>query len=117
MDEKGNEIWEVGTWEKKDLTKFIEVIEKKYEGEILNIAEKKITNISLISINPELSPKQKQAMEIAIEKGYYEYPRQIGLKELSKLVNCSYSTYQNHLRKAERKIIPFAFNRQEGVSS
>ena len=55
---------------------------------------------------------QKRAVELAIEKGYYEIPRKIELKELADLMGISYSTYQVHLRKAERNLIPHFFEKQ-----
>ena len=53
--------------------------------------------------------KQKQAIELAIKRGYYTSPRKISLQELAKISKLSFSTFQVHLRKAEEKLIPFYF--------
>ena len=111
--ENGENIWNIGSWNKKELLKFIAHVKKYYEGKLLKMMQKKISNVSVFSIQPELTKKQKKALELAVKKGYYAYPRQIGLKELAKNMNISYSTFQAHLRKAEQKILPIMSKRIE----
>lgn len=103
----GFEYWEVASWDKKVLTDLIELIKRKFKGELFKLKQEKISNISILTIIPELTAKQKRALELAVKSGYYEYPKKIELKQLAKLMKVSYSTYQAHLRKAEKKIIPF----------
>jgi len=55
---------------------------------------------------PELTQKQKRALEIAINNGYYDYPKKIKMEKLAKIMGVSYSTYQQHLKTAEGKIVP-----------
>ena len=55
---------------------------------------------------PRLSNKQREAYQLAVENGYYKFPRKIGLEEMAKIMKISVSTFQEHLRKAEEKIIP-----------
>ncbi len=111
IDEEGYNHWTIGSWDKKELIDFIKVIEKGYDGELVSINQKKITNFSILSMQPELTSKQKRAMELAIKENYYNYPRKIELRALAKKMKISYSTFQAHLRKAEQKLIPFFFNR------
>lgn len=113
INEKGEEFWTVGSWNKQDLTEFINLFEKTHSGNLLSITQKKITNFSLVSLHPKLTLKQKEAMELAIRKGYYDYPRKIDVMNLSKLAKLSFSTYQVHLRKAEHKLIPFFFEKSK----
>ena len=61
----------------------------------------------IYSSAPNLTDKQKNALSLAIEGGYYGYPRRITLEKLGKIQGMSYSTYQFHLRTAEKKIMPF----------
>lgn len=109
INEDGIEYWTLGSWKKQDLIEFIDITEKKFNAELVNIFQKDISNFSIISTQPNLTLKQKKAMDIAIKNGYYNYPRKTNLKKLAKIIGCSYSTYQNHLRKAEIKIIPHNF--------
>jgi len=111
LDENGNETINIASFNKKQLVKAVSTLEKTYKTKVYFIEERKIKNISVMRENPELTEKQKKALEIAIKHGYYEYPRQIELEKLARLMNICFSTYQAHLRKAEQKLIPFFFER------
>ncbi len=106
ISKEGYHIWEIAAWNKKDLMKIAEISKKYYDGEILKFKQEKISNISFTSILPDLSRKQKQALEIAIANGYYDYPKQTNLHKLAKKMGISYSTFQEHLKKAESKLMP-----------
>jgi predicted DNA binding protein len=111
IDEQGFNHWTIGSWDKEDLMAFIKVVEKEYNAELISITQRNITNFSIISMQPELTTKQKRAMELAIKENYYSYPRKVELRDLAKIMKISYSTFQAHLRKAEQKLIPFFFKR------
>jgi len=98
--------WHLASFDRKVLEKILSIAEKKLGAKLLKFKEEKITNISMTSILPELTKKQKKAFEIAINKGYYDSPRKTDLKKLAKIMNVSYATYQEHLRKAESKVVP-----------
>lgn len=104
---QGEEIWEIGSWEKKNLSRFIKHLKKFGDFKIYKFKEEKISDFFLLSAIPNITKKQKQALEMAVTRGYYECPRKIDLVSLAKLMKLSYSTFQVHLRKAERKIIPY----------
>jgi len=111
INEEGFEFWTIGSWNRKDLEEFIKLVEKQYNGKLISIKQEKITNLSIVSVQPKLTNKQKKALELAIKHGYYKYPRKTSLEKLAKMMDLSYSTYQAHLRKAEQKILPFFFKR------
>ena len=52
-----------------------------------------------------LTSKQEKIIKIAFEKGYYDYPKGITLRELSKIFKISFSTLNEILRRGEKKII------------
>ena len=106
VSSKGYHIWDLASFDRKLLEKVIDFVEKHLKGEILKFKQEKIKNISFTKILPELTKKQKQALEIAISNGYYNYPKKINMEKLAKIMRISYSTYQAHLKKAEGKIIP-----------
>jgi len=93
--------------ERKDIEKLVKIGETKYKLKLLEFKQNKIKNLGYLTILPELTDKQKKAIELAIRSGYYEYPRKIHLEKLAKLSNLALSTYQAHLRKAERKLLPY----------
>lgn len=55
--------------------------------------------------NSTLSVRQREAFELARERGYFEYPRRITASELAKELNITKSTFLEHLHKAENKIL------------
>jgi len=107
VSSEGYQDWEMASWNREKLGKAISV-SKKINGKLLKLKQEKISNISIRSILPELTSKQKNAFELALKNKYYEFPRQTELKELAKLMKVSISTYQAHLRKAEKKIMDFS---------
>lgn len=109
IDENGKETINISCFEKKQLSKAIETLEKAFSTKVYYIQEKKIKNISIVKQAPELTEKQKQAMSLAIKNGYYEYPRKTSIEKLAKLSGLSFSTFHAHLRKAEQKLLPFFF--------
>jgi len=54
----------------------------------------------------DLTDKQRQAIKLAINHGYYRWPRGARLEELAAIMGVSRQVFQNHLRKAEAKIFP-----------
>ena len=109
ISEEGYEIMNVGSFGKENLIKVAKLFKKHYNGELLSIQQKRIKSISVMKVHPDLTEKQKKAMELAIKNGYYKSPRKIDLQELAKKAGLSFSTYQVHLRKAEEKLIPYSF--------
>jgi len=109
--EDGSEYWVIGSWRKKELVDFVELVEGNYGAQLLSLTWKNISNFSMISIQPSLTLKQKGAMELAVSKGYYDYPRKTSIEKLAKIAGLSFATYHAHLRKAEQKLLPHFFDR------
>lgn len=53
----------------------------------------------------ELSAKQLDALRLAVTRGYYTSPRCVTLADLAREVGISRSTFQEHLQKAEERIM------------
>jgi hypothetical protein len=109
IHQEGYHIWDLASFDKKALNKVIDFAEKHLGAKIISFKEEKISNISFTRLLPELSDKQKKALEIAINNGYYDYPKRVKMESLAKIMKISYSTYQAHLKKAEGKILPEIF--------
>ncbi len=101
--------WELASFDKKILMKVYALAKKFLGAKMLKLKQEKISNISIVRILPKLTKKQKQALEIAINNGYYDYPKKIKMEKLAKIMGVSYSTYQAHLKKAEGKIMPSVY--------
>ncbi len=107
VDKEGYEYWEIGSWKKELLSDFIVNLEKEdFEIKLLKMENSKLNNIYFPQVMPNLTINQKKALELAYEFGYYNYPRKIELKDLAKKANISLSTFREHLRRAEKRIMP-----------
>ena len=111
IHKEGYHIWDLASFDRRELEKVIKFSTKYLSAEILIFRQEKINNISFTKILPELTDNQKKAMQIAINSGYYDYPKKITLPELAKKMKISYSTFQAHLKKAEGKIFPFVLKK------
>ncbi len=103
----GYEIWEIGSWEKAEVSNFIDRVERMIgDFTLLKFHKININNVFFPKLMPDLTEKQKLAIELAIQEGYYETPRKIDLRKLAKLMGVSLATFQQHLRASEKKLIP-----------
>ncbi len=106
VSDKADYIYELGSWKHEKLQNLITVLRKYRDATLLRFSEERISNITLLGLLPELTDKQKRALELAIKHGYYDYPRKSELAQLAKLMGNSLSTYREHLRIAEKKVMP-----------
>ncbi len=90
--------WHLVVGEEGSLSKLIEFLETK--GCTVDLKSKTYLNKKNI-----LTSKQEKIIKIAFEKGYYNYPKGITLRELSNILNISFSTLNEILRRGEKKII------------
>ncbi len=52
-----------------------------------------------------LTPAQRRVVEVALKRGYYDWPRRIQLDELSRILGVSKATVSEHLRKSEYRVL------------
>ena|SRR3989344_1974913 len=104
---KGEEHWEIASWDKRNIMKFIEETKKVSKYVILeSIKEGHLKDIYYTRLLPDLSQKQKEAITLAFEEGYYDWPRGTDLQILAQKMKLSVPTFREHLKKAEKKILP-----------
>jgi predicted DNA binding protein len=53
----------------------------------------------------DLTPRQLEALRLAVDNGYYEQPRGASIEELATQTTVARATFEEHLRKAENKLI------------
>ncbi|MFP8954379.1 helix-turn-helix domain-containing protein [Natrialbaceae archaeon A-arb3/5] len=70
--------------------------------EIESVGGTKVTTEHVID---RLSPRQRAAVETAIELGYYDRPREATSDDIARELDCATSTAAEHLRKAESKLV------------
>ncbi|MFH1211574.1 MAG: helix-turn-helix domain-containing protein [Candidatus Woesearchaeota archaeon] len=103
----GWEYWEIGCLNRNELNKVVLAAEKHYHGKLFSMKQEKIRSIASLEVTPGLTLKQFESLKTAFEEGYYSYPRLLTIPQLAKLSKKSYSTFQEHLRKAENKLIEY----------
>jgi predicted DNA binding protein len=68
-------------------------------------ANPKLVKLTEIVDTDELTMRQEQITRMAFERGYFDFPRRIGLRELAKMFDISTSTLSEILRKGQRRIM------------
>jgi len=64
-----------------------------------------ILEITHLTAKTDLTARQEYIVKIALELGYYEFPKKIRLEELSKRLGISAGTLSEILRRAEKNIL------------
>jgi len=78
-------------------------------GVLAELEREKIdANLVKIAQMPEsrsLTARQEEIIRLAFERGYFDYPRKVGVRLLAKEIGISPSSLSELLRRAERKIL------------
>jgi predicted DNA binding protein len=98
---------EVISFDRKILEDLIKISESVYKFNLMFLKKEKFNGISVLQSSPFLAKKQKQAIQLAIDSGYYTFPRKTDLDKLSRGLKVNKSTFRESLRRAENKLIPF----------
>ncbi|ELZ02888.1 HTH DNA-binding protein [Natrialba chahannaoensis JCM 10990] len=61
--------------------------------------------LTLDDVLPELTARQRDVLTLAVDSGYYDLPRETTTAELAAELDVSRRTAEDHLRRAERKLI------------
>ena len=65
---------------------------------------------TVVSVRPE----QRRVLEAAVERGYYETPRETTLDEIAAALDCPRSTVSYRLRRAEAELVESALSSWDG---
>ncbi|HLD75529.1 MAG TPA: helix-turn-helix domain-containing protein, partial [Candidatus Norongarragalinales archaeon] len=105
--EKGFEYWTVAATKKEDLLKFYKNLKGlRFRATVELISLRKLTpNFFRGALLADLTAKQRTAFEMALHSNYYDYPRKADAQTLAPRCGMKYTTFMEHLRKAEGKIM------------
>lgn len=78
--------------------------EKSVEAELIKLTK--------IDDRESLTERQDKITQVAFERGYFDYPKRISLRELARMFDVSPSTLSEILRKGQRKIVLDYFKKQ-----
>lgn len=72
-----------------------------------------VTNGKFLTGSPleNLTEKQREALAVAFENGYYDIPRKVTSMDLAKRSGLDSSTFIEHRRKAEQRLLRSIFSR------
>jgi predicted DNA binding protein len=99
----GYEIWTIAAPKKTALKNAIEAIRKLGSLKLLYIKKSSFDGYNL-------SKAQDRIIRLAVDQGYYSWPKKTTLGNLSKIIGVSKPTAAEHLRKAEIKVIKKHFS-------
>ncbi|MFB6123345.1 MAG: helix-turn-helix domain-containing protein [Haloferacaceae archaeon] len=96
----------VARTDRPTLQRTLDEIEAEYDADI-DVVRLTTAASGRASDRPaeRLSPRQREAFHLARERGYYEYPRETTTRALASEFDVSKTTFLEHLRKAEAKLL------------
>lgn len=74
IDENGWEELELASFERKPLEKILEISDRKYQLKLIYFKEDKIKSFGVVKLFPELTKRQREILDLAIQNEYYSYP-------------------------------------------
>jgi len=108
---QGWEHYTVIAFDESDVRALLQDLEDDRDIEVLSktaITEQQIPHSMLAPVDQlfeDVTERQMAALRLALESGYYEQPRKTSLRELADQTAVARSTYEEHLRKAENKLL------------
>lgn len=94
----GTILWHLMTSNREDIKKLMASLKKaKFEVDLQKLAP--------IDEREVLTRRQEEIIVMAYERGFFETPRKIKLKDLSKMTGVSQATLSEILRKGQKKIV------------
>jgi predicted DNA binding protein len=97
MDNNGSMVYEVVA-NRQDLDGMCSLTSNR--GSTLELV-----SASPLKMSSAITPKQQRILDLAMETGFYDYPRGVTQEELSRMLGISASDLNEILRRAEKKII------------
>jgi len=92
------EIWVLGSENRENIKNLFITLQNMGSARIEYLAPTSYDNINL-------TDKQRAAFNFAMDAGYYETPRKTSISKLAKAYGLSKTTFSEHLRKTESKIL------------
>jgi len=84
-----------------------ELENQKVSGEVVKIFR--------LKGEEELTARQENILQIALEKGYFEFPKKITLRQLAKVLDVSPATLTEILRRGQRRVLEEHFKGRPSV--
>lgn len=110
--ENGRECFDLLLHDREELSKAIELLEEFSSVTVDRISEEFSREVvpsrtGWQSLLASIPPRRRELLNLALEEGYFEIPRQATLEELADQMGITKTTASTHLRKAERQLVEF----------
>lgn len=108
---QGWEHYTVIGFDESDIQQVLQDLDESRDIDVLSktsIEERQLPHSTLFSVDrlfAGLTDRQLAALRLALDNGYYTQPRGASTKELAKQTDVARATFEEHLRKAENKLI------------
>ena len=108
---QGWEHYTVIAFNESDVRALLHELDEAREINVLSktaLEERQIPHSTLFSTDRlfgELTARQLEALRLALDNGYYGQPRGASIEELAAQTTVARATFEEHLRKAENKLI------------
>lgn len=104
----GRETWSLVTHSgRREVQRLLDDIREEMDADIdvVSISTSDQAARSDVPSTTQLSDRQREVFLFAREHGYYEWPRQVTARELADRFDITKTTFLEHLRKAESKLL------------
>lgn len=108
----GWEKYLIFSWDKGNIQRLVESIRANHGTVRLEsfhqVSLPSFTREMLVPVESllhDLTPKQSEVLALAIRRGYFDSPARISADEMARVAGLSRSTFMEHLRKAEGKLL------------
>ncbi len=108
---QGWEHYSVVAFDEGDVSALRAALDADRDIEVLSkteITERAIPHSMLAPVDTlfdDVTDRQLAALRLALEEGYYRQPRDTSLRDLADRTDVARSTFEEHLRKAENKLL------------
>ena len=99
---QGYEVWTIAAPRKSAIRKALEEVSTFGDFKLVHVKKSTFDGFNL-------SAMQDKVLQMALDLGYYKWPRKISLSGLAKKLSLSKVTVAEHLRKAEIKVMSREF--------
>lgn len=98
MNKDGKIVWRLLAIDKEAIRVIIADLENhRYHVELMKLTS--------VDVDELMTSRQEDILQIAFERGYFDYPKKISLRDLAAMFDISISTLSEMLRKGQRKIM------------
>lgn len=107
----GWEHYTVTAFDDRDVRRLLSDLDADREIEVLSTTTTETRRVphtlftSMDALLAGLTDRQLEALRIALDNGYFEQPRRVSVAELASQTSVARSTYEEHLRKAQNKLV------------